>query len=360
MKARGNPNEVKPVSKTSDLQRHTLAPEATLLHAMEVIERGGIELAFVVDAKNRVIGTLSDGDVRRAILKGTPLQQPSGVGKVMRRGFISVGQEVGRAEVLDTMRVRNISQIPVLDGRGVLVGLHLLHELIGAKERPNRVVIMAGGKGVRLRPLTEHVPKPMLTVAGRPILERIVLHLVGYGIREIFLSINYLGHVIERHFKDGEALGCRIRYIRERAPLGTGGSLSLLPDVADDPVLVMNGDLVTQADIGAILDFHEAGGFVATSCLRPYQVEVPFGVAEVRGNRLLAFREKPTEQMLINAGIYVLSPKALRMIPKRREYPITALFETCLAKKLPVGAHVLEGDWMDVGRHEELRKARGV
>lgn len=349
-----------PPSKTSNLQRHTLPPDATLLEAMGVIERGGIELAFVVDTKARVIGTLSDGDVRRAILRGTPLEREGGVGQVMRQKFISVGPQVGRAEVLDTMRMRNISQIPALDGRGVLVGLHLLHELIGAKVRSNRVVIMAGGKGVRLRPLTENIPKPMLTVAGRPILERIVLHLVGYGIREIFLSINYLGHVIEDHFGDGEAFGCRIRYLREKVALGTGGSLSLLPDVADAPVLVMNGDLVTQADIGGILDFHEAGDYVATSCLRPYQVEVPFGVAEVRGNRLLAFREKPTESMLINAGIYVLSPKALRMIPKKREYPITTLFETCLAKRLPVGAHVLEGDWMDVGRHEELRKARGI
>lgn len=346
-------------SKTSNLQRHTLSPEATLLDAMGVIERGGIELAFVVDSKNKVVGTLSDGDVRRAVLRGVPLTETGAVGKVCRRGFTSVGPEVGRAEVLDTMRVRNISQIPVLDSRGALVGLHLLHELLGAKERPNPVVIMAGGKGVRLRPLTEHIPKPMLTVAGRPILERIVLHLVGYGIREIYLSINYLGHVIENHFGDGTGFGCRIRYLREKQPLGTGGSLSLIPEAPDVPVLVMNGDLVTQADIGRILDFHEQGDYVATSCLRPYQVEVPFGVAEVRGDRLLAFREKPTEQMLINAGIYVLSPKALRMIPKRKEYPITQLFETCLAKKMPVGAHVLEGDWMDVGRHEELRKARG-
>jgi len=358
MKTRNRTNATKRISKTADLGRHTLAPEATLLEAMDVIEQGGIELAFVVDPKNRVIGTLSDGDVRRAILGGMPLGKKSSASQVMRRAFISVGPDVGRAEVLDTMRIRNISQIPVLDSRGIMVGLHLLHELIGAVPRPNRVVIMAGGQGVRLRPLTEHIPKPMLTVAGRPILERIVLHLVGYGIREISLSINYLGEVIERHFKDGSDFGCHISYIREKKPMGTGGSLSLLPP-SDDAVLVMNGDLVTQADIGRILDFHAAGDYVATSCLRPYQVEVPFGVAEVRGDRLLAFREKPTEQMLINAGIYVLSPKALRMIPKDREYPITQLFETCLSKKLAVGAHVLEGDWMDVGRHEELRKARG-
>ena len=207
----------------------------------------------------------------------------------MRKSFTSVGLETTRAEVLDMMRVRNISQVPVLDGAGRMAGLHLLQELIGASVKENTAVIMAGGQGIRLRPLTENIPKPMLTVAGRPILERLVLHLVGYGIREIFLSINYLGHIIEDHFGDGTRFGCRIRYIREKKPLGTGGPLSLLPKIPDVPVLVMNGDLVTQANVDRILEFHDEGGFVATSCLRPYQIEVPFGVAEVRGNELVAF-----------------------------------------------------------------------
>jgi NDP-sugar pyrophosphorylase family protein len=278
----------------------------------------------------------------------------------MRKRFTSVGIEANRAEVLDVMRVRGISQIPVLDAKRRMVGLHLLHDLIGATERNNCAVIMAGGQGMRLRPYTELVPKPMLNVAGRPILERLVLQLVGYGIREIFLAINYLGHVIEEHFQDGSAFGCRIRYLREKQPLGTGGPLSLLPKAASkEPVLVMNGDLVVQADIDRIFRFHAEGEYVVTACLRPYVVEVPFGVADVEGDRVAGLREKPSQQMLINAGIYVLSPRALRMIPKRREYPITSLVDTCLEKGLPVGAHVLDGDWMDIGRHEELRRARG-
>ena len=345
--------------KRRDLRTLTISPEDSLLRAMEVIDRGGIEVAFVVDAKQHVVGTLTDGDIRRAILRGTALDAPS-VGKAMRKNFTSVGRAATRAEVLDMMRARNISQVPVLDDARRLAGLHLLQELLGASEKENAVVIMAGGQGVRLRPLTEHVPKPMLTVAGRPILERIVLHLVGYGIREIYLSINYLGHVIEDHFGDGSAFGCRIRYLREKKPLGTGGPLALLPKIADAPVLVMNGDLVTQANIDRILEFHTEGAYVATACLRPYQVEVPFGVAEVRGTELVAFREKPTEQMLINAGIYVLSKRALAMVPKNAPFPITGVFDRCLAKKLRVGAHVLDGDWMDVGRHDELRKARGL
>jgi dTDP-glucose pyrophosphorylase len=348
-----------PRSRPDELRTMLLSPNASLREALAVIDRGGFELAFVADPGGRILGTLSDGDARRAILRGVPLDRPGAVGKAMRRSFAWVGPHTQRAEVLDTMRARAISQIPVLDARGRMIALHLLHDLIGAAERPNRAVIMAGGRGTRLRPYTENVPKPMLTVAGRPILERLVLHLVGYGIRDIFLSINYLGHVIEAHFGDGSNFGCRIHYLREKKPLGTGGALSLLPRGGEHEVLVMNGDLVTQAEIDKLFEFHAQGGFALTACMRPYVFEIPFGVAEVRGDRLVGLREKPSEQLLVNAGIYVLSPKTLRMIPRNREYPITRLIEACLEKRMKVGAHVLEGDWMDVGRHDELRKARG-
>lgn len=348
-----------PRSNPYELRAMLLSPNASLRQALAVIDRGGFELAFVADAAGRILGTLSDGDARRAILRDVPLERKGAVGKAMRKSFTWVSPDTHRAEVLDTMRARGISQIPVLDARGRMIALHLLHDLIGAAERPNRAVIMAGGQGTRLRPYTENVPKPMLTVAGRPILERLVLHLVGYGIRDIFLSINYLGHVIESHFGDGSQFGCRIRYLREKKPLGTGGALSLLPKGGEHDVLVMNGDLVTQAKIDKLFDFHAQGRFALTACLRPYVIEIPLGVADVRGHQLVGLREKPSEQMLVNAGVYVLSPKALRMIPRDREYPITRLVETCLEKRLKVGAHELEGDWMDVGRHDELLRARG-
>lgn len=342
--------------KISDL---LVRPEDSLFTAMRVIDRGRIKLAFVGDAQGKVVGTLSDGDIRRALLAAARIDGAGGVGRAMNRSFKSVGPEVGRTEVLDLMRAFRVNQLPILDASGKMIGVHLLEELLGTVERPNRAVIMAGGRGTRLQPLTEHVPKPMLTVAGRPILERLVLHLVGYGIRDIFLSVNYLGEVIEKHFGNGKAFGCTIRYLHENRPLGTGGPVSLLPADTVDPVLVMNGDLVTQARIDEILSFHERGRFVATLCVRPYQMEVPFGVADVDGDRLVRLREKPTEQLLTNAGIYVLSPEAVRMVPKNEEYPITQLFETCLGQKLPVGAHVLSADWIDVGRHDELGRARG-
>ena len=340
------------------LRQLMMRPEATLFEALRCIDQGARGIAFVCDRAGKVLGTLTDGDVRRALLRGAPLDRP-GAGKAMRRRFTSVAPHVGRPEVLDLMRARSIGQVPVLDAKGRLVGLHSLQELVGGVERPNWAVIMAGGKGVRLRPITENIPKPMIRVAGRPILERLVLHLTGSGIRRIFLSVNYLSHVIEDHFGDGSAYGCRIEYLRERKPLGTGGALALLPERPTHPLLVMNGDLVTQFDVGRMLEAHAAGGDVATFGMRPYNVEIPFGVAEVKGRRLVGLREKPTERMLINAGIYVFGARALRLVPKDREFPITDLFLRCLEKKLPVGAHLIHDEWTDVGRHDELKRARG-
>ena len=341
-----------------DLGRLTVPMGATILEALRAIDAGGEAITFVVDTGDRVVGTLTDGDVRRAILRGASLEDRV-LPEVMRRDFTAVTPDEGRAEVLDLMRARQIERIPVIGSEGRLVGLHTMRQMVSRAERPNRTVILAGGKGTRLHPITEQVPKPMVTVAGRPILERLILHLVSCGLSRFTISINYLGHLIEQHFGDGARLGCEIDYLRETVPLGTGGPLSLLQAPAL-PILVLNGDLITQADVGDLLDFHEQGGYAATLGLRPYTVEVPFGVAEVEGDRLLSLREKPTERSLINAGMYVLSPEAVAMVPSGREYPITALFEALLAEGKPVGAHVLEAEWLDVGRHDELRRARGV
>lgn len=347
-----------PQVRKPDLARLTVPAGATILEALRAIDAGGEAITFVVDGSDRVIGTLSDGDIRRALLRGASLEDRV-LPQVMRRDFTAVTPEDGRAEVLDLMRARQIERIPVIGPDGRLAGLHTMRQMVSRAERPNRAVILAGGKGTRLHPITEQVPKPMVTVAGRPILERLILHLVSCGLTRFSISINYLGHLIEQHFGDGSRLGCRIDYLRETVPLGTGGPLSLLPAPAL-PVVVLNGDLITQCDVGDLLDFHERGGYAATLGVRPYTVEVPFGVAEVEGDRLRSIREKPTERSLINAGIYVLSPEAVAMVPSGKEYPITALFEALLAESKPVGAHLLEAEWLDVGRHDELRRARGV
>lgn len=340
------------------LAKMLVPQDATLIEAMRVLEAGGQAIAFVQGSDGKIIGTLTDGDIRRAILRGARLESNS-ICDIMRRDFAYAVPTTSRAEVLDVMRARDVGQLPILDDHGQLVGLHTIGQLISSRDRSNSAVILAGGKGTRLAPITDAVPKPMVKVAGRPILERLVLHLMSHGISKIYLAVNYLADVIEKHFGDGSALGCEISYLREDQPLGTGGPLALLPKTIDLPVLVLNGDLITQCDFGRMLDFHERGGYVATFGMRPYSLNIPFGVVRVDGDRLLDIREKPTERVMINAGIYVLSPKAIELVPKNQPYPITDLFAKCIDLGMPVGAHAVEEDWEDVGRHEELSRARG-
>jgi dTDP-glucose pyrophosphorylase len=324
---------------------------------MVTLDRGARQIALVVDADGRLAGVLTDGDLRRALLGGAGLADP--LEPRMSRRFVAVGERDGRAEALDLMLARRISAVPVVDDAGRPAGLHLLHEYVQPVERPNWAVVMAGGRGVRLRPLTDDVPKPMLPVAGRPILERIVLHLVGHGIRRVFVSVNYLGHVIEDHFGDGSRFGARIEYLHETDPLGTAGSLALLPERPDLPVLVMNGDLVTSADVGRLLDAHAAGRDVATVGVRRYLHTVPFGCVERDGDRLVALEEKPTMSREVNTGIYVVEPALLDRVPAGRPSSMPDLLEGALDRGEPVGVFDLEGDWIDVGQRDQLERARG-
>jgi len=335
---------------------HTQIPvTASILDAMRSLEMSGVEIALVMDQAHRLVGIVTDGDLRRALLKGVAME--SAVEPHMIREFTRVTPDVGRAEVLDLMQARTLEQIPVVNADGTVAGLHLMHEVVGAIERPNWAVIMAGGKGVRLRPLTEHLPKPMIPVAGRPILERLVLHLVGNGVRRIFLAINYLGHMVEQHFGDGRRFGCRIEYLRETEPLGTGGALSLLPESPTAPLLVMNGDVVTQVDLGGLLDFHSRGNHVATMGVRLYAHTVPFGCVETQRGRITDLVEKPELTRMINTGIYALEPTLLERVPAGAEFPITELFTDCLSRGESVGAYEMAEDWIDVGQREQLRMA---
>jgi dTDP-glucose pyrophosphorylase len=327
----------------------------TLIDAMRVIEEGSVGVALVIDPSGRLVGMLTDGDIRRGILQGASLESP--LEPHVRRRFTSVTPSAGRAEVLDLMQSLVIHQVPVVDENGRVVGLHLLHELLGGVERPHWAVIMAGGRGTRLAPLTETIPKPMVRVAGRPILERLVLHLVGFGIRRIFLSVHYLAEVISGYFGDGSKFGCRIEYLRETESLGTGGALSLLKEMPSSPLLVLNGDLVTQVNLADMLDFHARGRFMATMGVRQYTHQVPFGCVELRGDRVVSLEEKPILDRCVNAGIYILEPGLLSRVPKA-SYPITALFEDCLAKSEPVGAFEIREDWIDVGHREQLKQAQ--
>lgn len=341
--------------------RHSVPPhvaaccvgeDCTIRQALQVMTRGALGIVLMLDADHRLVGTITDGDIRRALLKGTGLD--SAMRPHVRRAFASVLPVAGRAEVLDMMQALQIEQIPIVDKKGLLAGLHTMHTILGREELPNTAVIMAGGQGMRLRPVTEHIPKPMLKVAGRPILERLVLHLVGSGVTRIYLAVNYLAHMIEDHFGDGTKFGCQIGYLREQEPRGTGGALALLKPKPKHPVVVMNGDLITQVDIPAMLRFHEAGGYEATMAVRRYGHQVPFGCVDVRNGRIVRLEEKPVLERSINTGIYILDPAVVRRIPDRF-YPITELFESCLKRGGRLGAFEVEEEWIDVGQRDQLK-----
>lgn len=340
------------------LDTRVVPPEASILEAFRALEMGEQGVVFVCNEGRRVLGTITDGDLRRALLRGCTLEDRV-LPELMTRDFISVTAEAPRDLVLDMMLAHQVHQIPVLDREGRLEALHTIRSVIGSEMRPNAAVIMAGGRGTRLRPYTDELPKPMVPVAGRPILERLVLHLVSHGIRKLYLSVNYLAPRIERHFGDGAQFGCEIEYLRERRPMGTAGALSLLEDALEHPILVVNGDLLTQANVGAFLDFHEEGGFAASMGIRPYAVKIPFGVATTSGDRLVGLSEKPSVEHRVNAGIYVLAPGILSYVPEDEEYQMPDLFQACLTGGLRVGAFLIEGNWMDVGYPGDLMRANG-
>ena len=334
-------------------------PESTIRRTMQAINAGGLEIAFVVEgADRRLVGSVTDGDVRRALLAGARMDDA--VLSCTNRQCVSVPPTAERSEVLDLMRARGFSQIPIVDQHKRLIGLHLLREILGSIERPNWAVIMAGGRGERLRPLTDTIPKPMIKVAGRPILERLVLHYVGYGIRTIFLAVNYMSRVIRDHFEDGARFGCNIHYLEESRPLGTAGAVSLLPTFPQHPFLVTNGDLITDFDVGAILSFHERHGKVLTVGVREYRHTVPFGVIEVEGGNVTSVREKPSLVCLANAGVYVLEPRLISRLPKDMEFTMPELIDDCLLRNESVGGYSIHGDWIDVGRPADLHLALGT
>jgi NDP-sugar pyrophosphorylase family protein len=316
----------------------------------------------MVDGHDRATGLIDDRCVLDGLLRGYELDAPAAL--LQRPLDATVGVEARRADVLDIMEARGLPLVPIVDGDGRLVGVHLRDELVGPPTLDNWAVIMAGGRGTRLAPLTDTVPKPMLPVAGRPILERLVLHLVGAGIRTIFLSVNYRREQIEEHFGNGSDFGCSIKYLVEdpERPLGSGGALSLLHErrwFPKRPVLVLNGDLVVDFSVSELLAAHTRSDVAATMVVHPFRYQVPYGVVQASQECLTCLVEKPVTSWLVNTGIYVLEPGLISRIPVGQPYPITRLFEECLDHGDRVGVWEIE-DWQDVGQPAELMRARGM
>jgi dTDP-glucose pyrophosphorylase len=339
------------------LTQFLLPSRSNLLDAMRAIEENCKAFVLIIDDEGRGAGMLTDGDLRRALLTfDQDFSVP--VTRVMKEEFIFVSPEIPRGHVLDMMRAREIRQIPVLNAERKPVGFHFVNELTGNFVKPNHAVIMAGGKGTRLYPLTRDCPKPLLPVAGKPILEHIILHLIGHGIRTIWISVNYLAEMITAYFGDGSRYGCAIRYLHEKIEMGTGGSLSLLPAM-EHPFLVLNGDIMSHFNATGLLEHHEFKGSQATICVKRHYYEVPFGVVTVKDECVTEVLEKPVYHYLVNAGIYALSPTVLPLIPKDCAISMPAVLDKINTSGGKVVAYESPEDWLDVGRPSELIQARG-
>lgn len=339
------------------------AESATLRVVLQAIQDGAENVAFAVDQDNRLTGLMTDGDVRRALLGGAGLDDLAA--PFISRSPLLVNANESRSVVLDFMRARVINQIPIVDDEGVLVGLHTLRGIVGRQPRTNLAFILAGGRGTRLHPLTEDIPKAMVPVAGRPILERIITHLVGYGICEVVLAVGHLAEPIVDYFGDGSAFGCHIRYLAEDAdaPLGTAGSLANLAGLAgpvDDAILVMNGDLLTSVDVGALLSQHEAEDAAMTIATKSIPFEVPYAVIDQAAGRVVGLVEKPVFEHVVNIGVYAVSPDALDVVPAGARYDMTELATDLLAAGRSVRTWQSEDDWIDIGSPSDLGRARGI
>ncbi len=329
-----------------------LSANVTIGQVIRNLNETTIKIVMATNEEGMLEGTISDGDIRRALLQGLDLNSP--ITSVIHRNALVVPPELGRELVMQLMVANKIQQIPVVDAEHRVVGLHLWDEITSPLARPNLMVIMAGGMGTRLRPHTENCPKPLLAVAGKPMLEHIIDRAKLDGFSRFVLAIHYLGHMIEAHFGDGERLGVQIEYLREEFPLGTAGALSLLNPLPDAPFVVTNGDVITDIRYGEFLDFHVRHAAAATMAVRVHEWQHPFGVVQMQGVEIIGFEEKPITRSHINAGVYSLDPAALNVLAADAHCDMPTLFERLQAKAHRTVAYPMHEPWLDVGRPSDL------
>jgi len=343
---------------TEEIWRRAVLPEnATVQEVISNLDKVAIKIVLVVNESGVFQGTICDGDVRRGLLRGLDLK--SSVESVVFRKPLVVPPEVSRDTVRQLMTFNKIQQIPVVNEQNRVVGLHLWDEITLPATRENLMVIMAGGKGKRLRPYTENCPKPMLSVAGKPMLEHIIVRAKSQGFSRFVLAIHYLGHMIEDYFGDGEKFNVRIDYLKEETPLGTAGALGLLDPHPELPFLVTNGDVLTDIHYGELLDFHTRHNSTATMAVRVHEWQHPYGVVNTDGIDIIGFEEKPVYRSHINAGVYALEPDVLNGVEMNSYCDMPTLFERLQSMSHRTAAYPIHEPWLDVGRPEDLTVARG-
>ena len=340
----------------STLWASTLLPaEATMQDAIRSLDSSGLQIALVVELNGILVGTVTDGDIRRGLLRGLQLTSP--VDPIVHRDPLVVPQDLGREQALRVMQANRIRQLPIVDDQRRVVGLHLLDELMAPQERSNLMVVMAGGQGTRLRPHTENVPKPLLPVSGKPMMEHIIERARTEGFRRFVVTVHYLGHMIEEYFRDGRRWQVEISYLREEAPLGTGGAIGLLSPRPQEPFLVTNGDVLTDIRYGELLDFHCRYSAAATMAVRLHEWQHPYGVVQTNGVDIVGFEEKPIARTHINAGVYVLDPGALDAVGRGERCDMPTIFRRIQDRGARTIVYPMHEPWLDVGRMDDYERA---
>ena len=332
-----------------------LTVNSTIRKALTVIDTGAVKFAIVVDGKDRLIGTLTDGDTRRAILDEKSLDDS--IESIYFKDPTVVSINNTKEEIINLCTSKKIYQIPVVDNDGRVVSIYLLDELLKPEIHPNKAILMVGGLGTRLRPLTDQTPKPMLHVGGKPILQTIVEKFVSYGFVNIVMCVGYKSSIIQDYFKDGSKFGANIEYVLEEKRMGTAGALSLLREKIKDAFFVMNGDLLTNINFEHLLEYHLNNSSIATMCVREYDFQVPYGVVKIENEKIKSIEEKPVHKFFVSAGIYMLDSSCIDLIPNDEFYDMPTLFEKLISMDEHVISFPLREYWLDIGRIEEYEKA---
>jgi len=331
-------------------------PNTSIRETIKIIELYSLQIALIVNHDNKLLGTVTDGDVRRGLLNGISLDDS--VEKIMNKAPITITEIKDEKEILNIFKTNKIRHLPILNNEDHVIGIKKLDDFLHSSKNENWVVLMAGGLGSRLRPLTSNCPKPMLLIGERPLLEIILSIFIEQGFYKFCFSINYKGEQIRDYFQDGSKWGVEIKYIHEEIKMGTAGSLSLFPIKTKQPIIVMNADILTKVNFKQLINFHIEHQAKATIAVYSYDFQVPYGVVKLYKDKLIGFEEKPVYTNFINAGIYVLNPHILDKIPRDSYFDMNQLFENIIANDEKVSIFPIREYWIDIGQIEDFNQAK--
>ncbi|MBV1952186.1 MAG: nucleotidyltransferase family protein [Cycloclasticus sp.] len=329
---------------------------STIKEALEIIDSGAMKIALVLDENEKLLGTVSDGDIRRGLLKGLNLK--TRVDQILHKNPVVCNVNDSKDDILKLAVDKKIYQIPIVDNAGLLIGIDEVDQLLRPADYSNNVVLMVGGLGARLGELTKERPKPLLNVGNKPLLETIINNFSKHGFRNIIMSVNYKAQMIEDYFGDGSCFGVCIKYIHEKKRMGTAGALSLMRDMLTGPFFVMNGDLLTSVNFEHMLDYHLNSQAIATMGVREYDFQVPYGVLSLDGHKILGIDEKPVHKFFVNGGVYILEEAALELVPDDTFFDMPALFQKVIAIDHLAASFPIREYWLDIGHKEDLKNAQ--